>query len=116
MLLGAVICVLTPLRAQPQLPSSGAHVNWASYGGDPGHQRYSPLGQITSGNFSALEVAWRFKTTNFDPSPEFEFESTPVVIDGVLYTTAGSRRDVVALDAATGELRWMYRVPADRRP
>src|SRR5262249_42497095 len=42
-------------------------------------------------------------------SPDFNFQATPIMVGGVLYTTAGSRRDVVAIDAATGETLWMYR-------
>ena len=62
----------------------------------------------TRDNFNKLEVAWRFKTDNLGPRPEFNFQSTPLMVDGVLYTTAGTRRAVVALDAATGELLWMH--------
>ena len=53
--------------------------------------RYSPLDQINAGNFNKLEVAWRFKTDNLGPRPEFNFQSTPLMVGGVLYTTAGSR-------------------------
>ena len=81
---------------------------WRSYGGDQGHTRYSPLDQISADNFKTLEVAWRFKTDHLGPRPEFKFEGTPLMIGGVLYTTAGARRAVVALDAATGEELWMH--------
>jgi quinoprotein glucose dehydrogenase len=81
---------------------------WPTYGGDLGHTRYAPLDQINADNFSKLEVAWRFKTDNLGPRPEFSFEGTPLVVKGVMYSTAGSRRAVVALDAATGELLWMH--------
>ena len=81
---------------------------WPTYGGDLGHTRYAPLDQITADNFAELEVAWRFKTDNLGPVAEFRFQSTPLVVDGVLYSTAGSRRAVIALDAATGELKWVY--------
>src|SRR6202023_2790745 len=77
---------------------------WRTYGGDLGSTRYSPLDQINAGNFNKLEVAWRFKTDNLGPRPEFNFEGTPLTANGVLYSTAGTRRAVVALDAATGEL------------
>ena len=53
-------------------------------------------------------MAWRFKTDNLGPRPEFTFQSTPLMVKGRLYSTAGSRRAVVALDAATGELMWIY--------
>ena len=59
-------------------------------------------------NFDKLEVAWRFKTSNLGPRPEFNLETTPLMANGVLYATAGTRRDVVALDAATGELLWVH--------
>ena len=91
------------------LGQSGAtNGEWRHYGGDTGHTRYSPLDQINAANFSTLEVAWRFKTDNLGPRPEFQFESTPLMIKGVVYTTAGSRRAVVALDGATGEMLWMH--------
>src|SRR5687768_4209283 len=86
-----------------------------TYGGDLASTRYSPLDQINAGNFSKLEVAWRFKTDHLGPRPEFNYQSTPLMIGGVLYTTAGSRRAVVALDAATGEQLWMHREDEGKR-
>src|SRR6187431_1048995 len=81
---------------------------WPSYGGDLGHTRYAPLDQITATNFAKLEVAWRFKTERLGPRPEFQFESTPLMVNGRLFSTAGTRRAVVALDPATGEQLWMH--------
>jgi quinoprotein glucose dehydrogenase len=81
---------------------------WPAYGGDIGHTRYSPLDQITPDNFSKLTVAWRFKTDHLGPRPEFNLESTPLMVNGVLYTTAGTRRAVVALDPETGEELWVH--------
>lgn len=81
---------------------------WSTYGGDLGHTRYAPLDQITAENFQTLEVAWRFSTSNLGPRPEFNLQSTPLMVGGRLYSTAGSRRAVVSLDAATGELIWMH--------
>ena len=81
---------------------------WTSYGGDLGSTRYSALDQINAGNFKDLEVAWRFKTDSLGPRPEYQFEGTPLMVHGLLFTTAGSRRAVVALDAATGEMLWMH--------
>ena len=86
-----------------------ANGEWPGYGGDAGHQRYSPLDEIDASNFSDLELAWRFRTANLGPAPEFKLEGTPLVAGGVLYATGGTRRTVVALDAATGELLWMHR-------
>ncbi len=81
---------------------------WRSYGGDLGHTRYSPLDQIDASNFSKLEVAWRFKTDGLGPRPEFQLESTPLMVGGRVFSTAGTRRAVVALDATTGEMLWMH--------
>jgi quinoprotein glucose dehydrogenase len=81
---------------------------WTTYGGDLGSTRYSPLDQITKDNFGKLEIAWRFKTDALGPRPEFNYQVTPLMVDGVVYATGGSRRAVVALDAATGELLWMH--------
>jgi len=81
---------------------------WRTYGGDLWSTRYKPFDQITKENFNTLEVAWRFKTDNLGPRPEFNFQSTPLMVGGWLYTTAGTRRAVVALDAATGEMKWMH--------
>ena len=91
-----------------QPPAQPAGGDWRSYAGDLRNQHYSPLAQITGANFNALEVAWRFKTDSLGPRPEFKLEGTPLMVNGVLYTTAGTRRAVVALDAATGELRWVH--------
>ena len=103
------VCLSTLLGTTPAGAQTGATGGeWSTYGGDLGHTRYAPLSQITADNFADLEVAWRFKTDNLGPTPEFRFQSTPLVVDGVLYSTAGSRRAVVALDAATGELTWVY--------
>ncbi len=93
-----------PARAQ----TGAKNGEWTTYGGDLASTRYAPLDQIKADNFNKLEVAWRFGTDSFGPRPEFQFESTPLMVHGVLYTTAGSRRAVVALDAATGEMLWMH--------
>jgi len=99
-----ISCATTSLLAQ----SGAKNGEWRSYGGDLGSTRYSPLDQINAGNFKNLEVAWRFKTDSLGPRPEYNFQSTPLMANGVIYTTAGTRRDVVALDAATGEMLWMH--------
>ena len=82
---------------------------WTTYGGDLGNTRYSPLDQINASNFSKLTLAWRFNTDNLGPKPESALQTTPLVKGGVMYTTAGSRRAVVAIDARTGETLWVHR-------
>jgi quinoprotein glucose dehydrogenase len=86
-----------------------ANGEWRSYAGDLASTRYAPLDQINRANFSTLEIAWRFKTDAFGPRPETNFEGTPLMVGGVIFSTVGSRRAVVALDAATGELLWSHR-------
>ena len=88
---------------------------WPTYGGDLGHTRYSALDQIDSSNFSELEVAWTFDAANFGPSPEYRYQSTPLMINGRVFTTAGSRRAVVSLDAKTGEILWMHSLDEGER-
>ena len=93
----------------PLLAQTGAkNGEWPTYGADLGNTHYSPLDQINAGNFNKLQVAWRLKTDNFGPRPETNLQSTPLMVKGVLYTTAGTRRAVVAANAATGEVLWMH--------
>jgi quinoprotein glucose dehydrogenase len=103
-----VACVIGCAAVTVIGQSGATNGEWRSYGGDLGHTRYSPLDQVNATNFSKLEVAWRFKTDSLGPRPEYQFESTPLMVKGVVYTTAGSRRAVVALDGSTGELLWMH--------
>jgi quinoprotein glucose dehydrogenase len=95
-----------------QAPSDG---EWSTYGGDLASRRYRPFDQIDRNNFNNLEIAWRFKTDALGPRPEFNLQSTPLMVGGVLYTAAGTRRGVVALDAATGEMLWMHREEEGKR-
>jgi glucose dehydrogenase len=88
---------------------------WRYLGGDAGHTRSSPLNQINASNFANLKVAWIFRGDNFGPGLEYTARSTPVFVDGVLYTVIGQRRQVVAIDAATGETRWTFREPDTTR-
>jgi quinoprotein glucose dehydrogenase len=110
-ILAALFLRSTAFVAQAPAPNR----DWRTYGGDLASTRYAPLDQINKDNFSRLEIAWRFKTDALGPRPEFNFQSTPLMIGGVLYTTAGSRRAVVALDAATGEMLWMHRLDEGKR-
>jgi glucose dehydrogenase len=88
---------------------------WPSYNGDIRGTRYSPLDQINGTNFNKLEIAWRFKTDNLGPRPEYKLEGTPIMVKGVLYTTAGVRRSVVALDGKTGEVLWTHTIREGKR-
>jgi len=107
----------TPVAGQTTASGQPSTKNgeWPHYTADLTGSRYSPLDQINGANFGKLEIAWRFKTDNFGPFPEFKLEGTPLMVKGVLYTTAGTRRSVIALDARTGELIWSHRLPEGKR-
>ena len=107
----ALFATLVPGVAAQRVTTEGAAIGeWPTYGGDLWSTRYAPLDQIAADNFADLEVAWRFKTDAMGPRPEFNLHETPLMVDGVLYKTAGTRRAAVALDAATGEMLWMHRM------
>jgi quinoprotein glucose dehydrogenase len=89
--------------------------DWPHYTADMRGTKYSPLDQINAANFNKLEVAWRFKTDNLGPRPEYKLEGTPLAINGVLYTTGGTRRSVVALDGKTGEEIWQHSLREGKR-
>jgi quinoprotein glucose dehydrogenase len=102
--LTGLLCLTGAVRAQ----TGAQEVPWPTYGADLGNSRYRALDQIHAGNFSKLEVAWRFKTDSLGNRPEYKLEGTPLMVHGVVYATAGSRRAAIALDAATGELLWVH--------
>src|SRR5688572_10408555 len=106
LLLLAFLAVMAPLSGQSPGAGRPSILNgeWPDYSGDLRGWRYSPLAQIDATNFNQLQVAWRFKTDNLGPRPEYKLEGTPVMVKGVLYTTGGTRRSIVALDGRTGEL------------
>src|SRR6476620_10986823 len=88
---------------------------WPSYNGDIRGTRCSPHDQIKDTNFNKLEIAWRFKTDNLGPRAEYKLEGTPIMVKGVLYSTAGVRRSVVALDGKTGEVLWTHTIREGKR-
>tara|TARA_B100001123_G_scaffold422922_1_gene532454 strand:+ start:3842 stop:5908 length:2067 start_codon:yes stop_codon:yes gene_type:complete len=93
--------------------SGGVNGEWAVFGADAGATRYSPLNQIHSDNVKDLKIAWRWSARNYGtPPPSGRMQISPLVIDGILYTTAGNERSVVAINAATGETLWNWR-PSD---
>src|SRR5262245_33238657 len=100
---GATFLVAVVMWATgPAVGQTGAQRGeWRSYGADLANTRYSALDQINASNFDKLEVAWRIKTENFGPRPENNLQATPLMINGMLYFTAGTRRSVVAAKADT---------------
>ena len=106
--------VAARVRLSAQEPDAAA-TEWRYIGGDAAHTRYSPLSQINADNFENLEVAWIWRGDNYGPNPLAVSRSTPLYVDGMLYTVAGERRTVVALDPTTGETLWTFREPHTTR-
>ena len=76
--------------------------NWLTYSGSNLSQRHSALTDIAPGNVKNLELKWVFQAASFE-----KFEATPLVNNGILYTVQAPN-DIVALDAATGRIFWIY--------
>jgi quinoprotein glucose dehydrogenase len=108
LLVATVLLAITAASRTTLGQGNGGTIEWPTYGADLGNSRYLPIDQINAANFRTLQVAWRFKTDNLGPRPEYLFEVTPLMVNGTIYSTAGTRRAVVALDAATGEMKWMH--------
>src|SRR3954470_8019570 len=102
--LGVVLLLLLAAGAESQ--RSAGNGEWRRIGGDAGSTRYSPLDQITRQNVANLKLAWTWRGDNFGSGPEFKSETTPIMVGGMLYFTAGDRRAVIAADPATGETIW----------
>jgi quinoprotein glucose dehydrogenase len=107
----AFLSAALPLAAQ----TGARNGEWRSYAAEPGSTKYSPLDQINKDNVKNLRVAWRFKTDNLGPRPDFNMQSVPIVVNNVMYVQAGTRRTVVALDPASGEMLWMWRMDEGKR-
>ena len=104
-----------PAGGRPTAPLPPGKGEWTMYGADLASTRYSPLDQINKDNFSKLQIAWRLNTNNLGPNPDRLYSATPLMVNGVLYTTAGSARSVVALNPGTGQMLWMYQIDEGER-
>ena len=105
----AVAALACAPLAMGQYGTSVYEGDWPNIHSGTSAQRYSPLDQINADNFGDLEIAWRFSTANFGPPTDFVNPSTPIEVDGVLYANIGSTRNVVALDATSGQVLWLWR-------
>ena len=111
----ALVTLTASVSGQSGYQPSTAKGDWTHYTADARGTKYSPLDQINAANFNQLEVAWRLKTDNLGTRPEYKLEGTPIAIKGVLYATAGTRRSVIAVDGASGEILWTHRFPEGKR-
>ena len=87
--------------------SADTQSDWGVTGFDRGNTRYSPLTQIDHGNVARLRVAWTYHTGDLPASGGGQIQATPIVIDGILYTTTPALA-VVALRADSGTLLWRF--------
>jgi quinoprotein glucose dehydrogenase len=130
--IAVAVCTVASLVALGQQQPVPRHNEWPTYGHDPGGMRFSPLTQITPGNVAGLETAWVYHmkpaasaTAPVDNAPAgppqgrggrgsasgfASGETTPLVIDGIMYVTTPYGR-VVALDPTTGKEKWVFALP-----
>ena len=102
-LLGALILSCVGNTQTPRLPTT----DWRTTGSDAGNSRYSPLDQINRSNVKNLRVAWIYHPGDLAPNTRGEIQATPVVVNGVLYSTTPTLA-VVALRADSGTLIWRF--------
>ena len=120
LVIAAAVGVVISLTAPPPAAAQYGAVDgeWRSYAGDPGSTKYSPLDQIDAGNFSDLQIAWRWASVDADVDLEaigsdderlsiFGLQATPLMIDGVLYLSTALYQ-AAAVDAGTGETIWVH--------
>uniref|UniRef100_UPI0027B9DF10 PQQ-binding-like beta-propeller repeat protein n=1 Tax=Pseudomonas sp. TaxID=306 RepID=UPI0027B9DF10 len=101
-LLRGTSCWAASTADQQLLDADKTPQNWLQHGRDYAEQRFSPLKQIDTGNVANLGLAWAYELDTHRGQ-----EATPLVVDGVLYTTTAWNK-VVALRANTGEKLWEY--------
>tara|TARA_B100001123_G_scaffold401666_1_gene488600 strand:+ start:12907 stop:14889 length:1983 start_codon:yes stop_codon:yes gene_type:complete len=106
-----IVCIAVVANAQTGTTDG----EWHFYNGDAGSTRYAPFDQINRENVDDLSIAWRWKPDQSDVRPETNSQVTPLMVDGVLYVTAGTQRDVVAIRAGTGETLWRWRYDEGER-
>ncbi len=99
--LGLLLAATIPAQAQDT-------VEWTHLGGNTHHTRYTPANNVTPQNFSELKEAWVWDGASFAAASG---RSTPSYVDGKLFTVAGPRRHVIAMDPESGETLWSYREP-----
>ena len=111
----ALLVMLASIVALHVAPATAQDGGWTHWGADAASTRYAPFDQIDASNFGDLEVAWVWRGDNFGPSPYNTQRSTPIYADGKLFSVAGERRTVVAIEPTTGETLWTFREPETKR-
>jgi len=86
--------------------------DWLTTGGNQDMQHYSPLNEINKENVKDLGFAWEYDASTYIGNVPRGLEATPIVVDGIMYTS-GAWGSVYALDAKTGQERWVYKPEVD---
>ena len=109
-LIASLSTTAAPVSQQRLLSADSDTDNWLSYGRSYKEQRFSPLSEVNTDNVGELGLAWYFETDT-----HLGLETTPLVIDGVMYFT-GAWSTAYAVNAATGELIWSFdpKVPREK--
>ncbi len=110
LMMATTICTTSSVIAQ-----NGTDTDWRAYGAENGSTHYSSLTQINSSNVDQLELAWTWRADSLTPSPQSSSQTTPLMVNGILYFSMEERRIVVAADAGTGETLWLYRLDEGER-
>jgi alcohol dehydrogenase (cytochrome c) len=113
-----LVCSVLFVEARAQvtferlLTTSNEPQNWLTYSGDYAGHRFSALDQVNKANVHSLTAKWVYQT-----AATGKFETTPLVVDGILYATGQDDR-AFALDARTGRPIWLFQhpLPSDIRP
>ena len=100
-------CLFTSLLVGCNASFDESLHEWRVYGGDPASSQYSSLDQIDKNNVTQLEVAWTYHTGDHNQEGSSQIQFNPIIVDGVLYG-ASPKLKLFALDAATGEERWVF--------
>src|SRR5215510_7311691 len=87
--LAVALGVSVTVVGQTSTGASKAETEWRFFGSDNGATRYSPANQITAANVKDLRVAWRWSARNFGPRPATSMQVSPLIVGGVMFTTAG---------------------------
>jgi quinoprotein glucose dehydrogenase len=102
MVLAASVALASCVAIAQDNKTAASNRDWSIYGGDAAADHYSPLTQIDRRNVGQLKEAWRFETG------EGELQTSPLMIGGIVYAV-DPQQGVIALDAATGQVRWRHR-------
>src|SRR5437667_4927316 len=90
-----------------QTNKNKSYTDWKVTGGSKQSIRYSSLTEIDTNNVGQLKVAWEYHSGDADTAKHSQMQCNPIIVDGIMYATSPRLR-LIALDAATGKLKWAF--------